>query len=562
MSDPPTLDCNERAAQAALLSELADLAPLLSAADDGAATSQATALWQELKTLSWLSLPIMGTMLAQDGMVITNQVMIGYLVGTTESLAAAGVGNTIFSIAWFAIVGASSALDTMGSQSWGAGDRASLLKWGCVCCILLLMMNAVAIGMLAFAEPIALHLLSQSEETSAMVGTFCCLLIPGVPPFTLTVILHKMLQIQGRVAPPMLISGVTFLVNIAANFIFIRIFNFNGAPLATSASRVIMLLLTIAYLTRQPLVPESAHTLSVVATKAPSYWKSRGAFVVLAMQGALMMGLEEGGFNVTTAFAARLGDVDVAAHAAVISVLGLAFYSFPYAIAVAASIRVGELLGAQKPRLATVSAYVAVAAGGAFMVLCGTAMACKAHAVGRLFTANDDVVDAIASIAPLAGIFQASHIFDGIQGTCAGALRGMGRQREVLVFTVLGIWCVGIVSSYLLAFPTGLELRGLWVGTVLGVIATAVLNSMELLRVNWHHEARLAAIRTGTLAAADAWPAPGEKLPQRCSAKTVEQHGSAAALKQHASAAEDMPLLASSQRAVMPAPYAGFPDVA
>ncbi|KAG5179894.1 hypothetical protein JKP88DRAFT_273734 [Tribonema minus] len=58
--------------------------------------------------------------------------------------------------------------------------------------------------------------------------------------------------------------------------------------------------------------------------------QARGAFVVLAtMQGAFMMGLKEGSFNVATAFAARLGDVDVTVHAAIIIVISFTFYGFP-----------------------------------------------------------------------------------------------------------------------------------------------------------------------------------------------------------------------------------------
>ncbi|KAG5179890.1 hypothetical protein JKP88DRAFT_273728 [Tribonema minus] len=509
----------------------------------------AAAVWEELKTLAQLSLPIMGTMIAQAATVITNQVMVGYLVGTeslaavgvgntivsivmvgylvgtTESLAAAGVGNTIFSIVWFAIVGASSALDTMGSQSWGAGDRRSLLKWGCVCGALLLAMNVASALVLALGEPIAMHLLGQSEETSAMVGAFCWLLIPGVPFFTVAIVLHKMLQIQGRVAAPMiqgrvaapmLISAATFLVNIPINALFIRLLGFEGAPVATSVARACMLLFTLGYLARAPLLPpEHCPPLSAVVTKVPAFWKARGAFVVLAMQGALMMGLEEGSFNVTTAFAARLGDVDVAAHAAIISVISFTFYGFPYGISIAASIRVGNLLGAQpphlarvsayftiedgnllgaqQPHLARVSAYLAVAAGGFFMLLCGVFMSAGAHRLGYLFTANQDVVDAIAAIAPLAGMFQAS------------------------------LWCVGVLSGYLLAFRAGYALRGLWMGVIAGVATTAVLNLTELLRVDWPREARLALARThDSAAAAKIWsPAMRRALSHQRSLKDL-----------------------------------------
>ncbi|KAG5179895.1 hypothetical protein JKP88DRAFT_326046 [Tribonema minus] len=184
------------------------------------------------------------------------------------------------------------------------------------------------------------------------------------------------------------------------------------------------------------------------------------------------------------------------------------------------SVPPGNLLGAQQPHLARVSAYLAVAAGGFFMLLRGVFMSTGAHRLGYLFTAHQDVVDAIAAIAPLAGMFQ---IFDGTQGTCAGALRGMGRQREVLIFNILGLWCVGVLSGYLLAFRAGYALRGLWMGVIAGVATTAVLNLTELLRVDWPEEARLALARTDdSAAAAEIWsPAMRRALSHQRSLKDL-----------------------------------------
>eukprot|EP00611_Tribonema_gayanum_P003587 TRINITY_DN12844_c0_g1_i1.p1 TRINITY_DN12844_c0_g1~~TRINITY_DN12844_c0_g1_i1.p1 ORF type:complete len:654 (-),score=189.96 TRINITY_DN12844_c0_g1_i1:927-2789(-) len=482
---------------------------ILSSAEDGAAEGSAGScgddggdakfsgktLWAEFKTLSWLSLPIMVTMISQAGMVVTDQVMVGHLIGTTQALAAAGVGNTIFNIVWYIIVGAASALDTMGSQSWGAGDQPSLHKWGCVCGVTLLVMNLGAALVLALGEPIALAL-HQTAETAAMVGVFCRLLIPGMPPLTLAIILHKMLQVQGRVAAPMVISVATFCVNLGANELFIRAFGFEGAPTATSVSRAAMLLFTLAYLACAPLVPAHPQRPAALLRKVPRFWQGRGAFLALALQGGAMMGLEASSFDVTTAFAARLGEVEVAAHAAIISIVSFTFYSFPFGISIASSIRVGNLLGAQRPHLARVSAFIAVTAGVLFMFICGIIMLSAREVLGRLFTSDEDVVDAIAVIAPLAALFQ---VFDGTMGTTAGALRGMGRQKELLYFNIIGLWCVGVLSGYLLAFTAGLELRGLWTGVCLGVFTTAMLNLAVLLRVNWPLEARLAAIRTDTV---------------------------------------------------------------
>jgi multidrug resistance protein, MATE family len=95
----------------------------------------------------------------------------------------------------------------------------------------------------------------------------------------------------------------------------------------------------------------------------------------------------------------------------------------------------GNLLGAQQPERAKVAAWLAVCTGAAFMAVCGIVIASVKDVLGLLFIDDAAVVSAIASIAPLAAIFQ---LVDGIMGTTSGALRGMGRQKELLIYNFTG----------------------------------------------------------------------------------------------------------------------------
>lgn len=72
--------------------------------------------------------------------------MVGHL-GELE-LAAAGLANLTFNFLHFPLVGASTALDTLLSQSWGAKNYESYKEWsrtgfivlmalGCLVCLLL-----------------------------------------------------------------------------------------------------------------------------------------------------------------------------------------------------------------------------------------------------------------------------------------------------------------------------------------------------------------------------------------------------------------------------------------
>jgi multidrug resistance protein, MATE family len=69
------------------------------------------------------------------------------------------------------------------------------------------------------------------------------------------------------------------------------------------------------------------------------------------------------------------------------------------------------------------------------MTLCGIVIACTRNVLGLLYISDTEVVSAVATIAPLAAL---SQVADGVMGTAFGALRGMGRQKELQLYNFIG----------------------------------------------------------------------------------------------------------------------------
>ncbi|KAL6751937.1 mate-domain-containing protein, partial [Haematococcus lacustris] len=139
--------------------------------------------------------------------------------------------------------------------------------------------------------------------------------------------------------------------------------------------------------------------------------------------------------------------------------------SCPFAVGIAGSIRVGNLLGQGMPRTARLSGWLCVAIGGSFMATCAVAILAARHSIGRIFTNDPVVVGIIATIAPFLALFQVS---DGLMGTAQGVLRGCGRQWQLMVYNFVGFWLCGVLLGYLLCFHAGLGVLGLWVGVASG----------------------------------------------------------------------------------------------
>jgi MATE family multidrug resistance protein len=92
--------------------------------------------------------------------------------------------------------------------------------------------------------------------------------------------------------------------------------------------------------------------------------------------------------------------------------------------------------------------------------------------LARAFSNDQTVVGAAAMLLPIAGVFQ---VFDGLQVTGAGALRGVGDTRVPMLLNLFGFWVIGLPACWWLGFGLGLGPEGIWWGLALGIGLVAVL---------------------------------------------------------------------------------------
>jgi len=105
-------------------------------------------------------------------------------------------------------------------------------------------------------------------------------------------------------------------------------------------------------------------------------------------------------------------------------------FSFPFALGIAGSIRVGHLLGGNKPLDAERAARTVLVLTSLGCALLAALFLLTRHYIGAAFTDDRGVVSKVANLVPIAALFQLS---DGIQSAIAGVLRGMGRQVRTKV---------------------------------------------------------------------------------------------------------------------------------
>jgi MATE family multidrug resistance protein len=151
----------------------------------------------------------------------------------------------------------------------------------------------------------------------------------------------------------------------------------------------------------------------------------------------------------------------------------------PLGIALAATVRVGNRIGAREPGQAQRAAWVALGLDAAVMAAFAAVFLAFRRELPRLYTADFEVVGLAAAILPIAAAFQ---LFDGTQAVGGGILRGMGRPRPAALFHLLGFYAVGLPLAYFLCFPLGMGLAGIWWGLAAGLGLVAAM----LVLFIWH----------------------------------------------------------------------------
>jgi len=173
---------------------------------------------------------------------------------------------------------------------------------------------------------------------------------------------------------------ITSPINVALNYLFVYTFKFGllGAPAATGITYWLSFLLLLCY------------AKFINGSQPWGGWSKRAfrgwlIFIQLALMGILMVGTEWLAFEIITIMAGQLGTIPLAAQS-VIATTDQLLNTIPFGLGVAASNRVGNLLGARKPTRSATGANVAAWTSVFFGSVIMTVMLIARSQYGKLFS--------------------------------------------------------------------------------------------------------------------------------------------------------------------------------
>ncbi|MGQ0699435.1 MAG: MATE family efflux transporter [Panacagrimonas sp.] len=430
-----------------------------------------------------LALPLIAAQVSFVAMGTVDTIFAGRL-GASE-LAAVAVGSNIWFLIFVMFMGIGMAVSPIVAQRVGAGQTPEQIGTFLRGTITL----AISLGLLwlllmAVATNPVVALLGLDAPTSAMTHDYLRALAWAAPPFCLCFFLRNGAEGHGLTRAPLLAGLVGLAVN--AGFAWPLMNGHWGFPRmgpegAGWATVIAAWAMVIAYLFYYRHVPK----LRVLRVFRPGWIPpGRDAREVLriGLPIAAIFMAEAWLFCIGTLLMARFGADAVAAHQIAINFASLCFM-VPTAIGMATTVRVGHAAGAGDARAVALRGRTGILIGVAFACMSGALMGFAPGLIVALYTDVQHLADPAVRFLIYAAIFQ---IFDCIQATSNGALRGIKDTRRPMLLTLFAYWGIGMPMAAGLAFFTDRGPDGIWYGFIAGLAVAATGLSLRFLAKTPH----------------------------------------------------------------------------
>lgn len=185
----------------------------------------------------------------------------------------------------------------------------------------------------------------------------------------------------------------------------------------------------------------------------------------LSIPGMIMVEAEWFAFEILTLATGQFGSTYLATQSILMTITSTTF-QLPFPIAIAASTRVANLIGAGLVDAAKTCAKVAAGAGVAVGILNVTLLSVFRYHLPRLFTTDEDVIELVASVMPVCAVMQ---FVDCLAAISHGLLRGTGKQEFGGYANLVSYYIVALPLAFGTAFGLGWKLYGLWFGVSVGL---------------------------------------------------------------------------------------------
>jgi putative MATE family efflux protein len=285
----------------------------------------------------------------------------------------------------------------------------------------------------------------------------------------------------GETKTPMYITGAANLLNIIGNYVLMTGFwvfpelGIAGAALSTTISRA---LASVAYIfvvyNLKNKLQLKLENLKLTKKIIKPLWE----FSYAAGLEQLSMQLA---FFLNGIIISLLATTSEAAFRILINIESISFMP-AIGTSIATATLVGKYLGENNPQESLKTGFTAAGMGIIWGLFMGIIFILFPEPIIRIFTTETEVIEASIRTLRVAGLNQAPLAFMIIM---AGALRGTGDTKGVMIITAMRLWLVFVPLTYLFTILLNQGVVGVWYAEITSFIIFSIVIYKRFYSMEW-----------------------------------------------------------------------------
>ncbi|CAA3020186.1 DETOXIFICATION 24-like [Olea europaea subsp. europaea] len=441
---------------------------------------------EESKKIWRVALPSILSRVTSFGTVIVTQLFVGHI----SSLDLAGYALVQTICVQFVngiLIGMSSATETLCGQAFGSEQYHMLGIFLQRSWLVNLITLTILLPVFIFATSI-FKLLGEEEAIAKSAGYISLWSIPVIYSIIFSTTIQMYLQAQQKNMVIAWLSIMQFVIHIAMSWLFICKLDWGiaGAMGALCISSWLLVVGEFVY---------------IFGGWCPDTWTgfTTGAFkdmlpmVKFSVSSGVMICLELWYNSILVLLAGYMKNAKVAISAISIC-LNVIGWEFMVSLGIlgAACVRVSNELGRGDAKAVKFSIKVLISTsvliGLFFWVLCFV----FGNKIGYWVTNDEEVARNVADLSLLLAF---SVLLNGIFPVFSGVAIGAGLQKTVAIINVVCFYIIGIPIGALLGYVTHLQVKGIWIGMMCGVLTQTLALSFMVWRTDWEEQVSKASAR-------------------------------------------------------------------
>ena len=432
-----------------------------------------------IKNIFQITLPAVFDLLAQTLIMALDMKMVSSL--GPSAISSVGVGTAGMYALIPALIAVATGTTALLSRAYGADNKLDGKKAFAQSFFIAVPLGIfLTIIFLLFSEQI-INLVGNAKDMNLKDAIlYQNMTVIGFPFLGVSIATFYAFRAMGENKIPMIGNTLALVLKIILNFLLVYLFKWGifGAALSTTLTRLFSAIFSIylVFWSKKNWISLELKDLKF------DYFTSKRILKVGIPAAVEQLGLRIG-MLIFEMMVISLGNLSYAAHKIALTAESISF-NLGFAFSFAASALVGQELGKGSSQKALKDGYICTIIAMIVMSTFGLLFFIIPQFLVSLFTKDKDVIELATMALKIVSICQP---FSGASMVLAGALRGAGDTKSVLLITYLGIFLIRIPITYLFLDVLNFGLAGAWIVITIDLAIRSSLAFYIFRRGKWKY---------------------------------------------------------------------------